>query len=56
MKTQNYKIEFWYGTQAEWRPCTLKTFTDLDEAKAYKKAQQEMCNYMVDFRILEGVA
>ena len=56
MKNQILKIEFWNGINAEWKPCTLRTFTNMEEAKVYKKAQQEMCNYMVDFRIVEEVA
>ena len=57
MKNQNYKIEFFDGRTYEWKPVRCyKHLANLDEAKAFKKAQQELCNYMVDFRIVEEVA
>lgn len=54
MKNKTYKIQFFGGPMKIWN--TLQTTTTLEEAKAFKKAQQEMCDYMVDFRIVEEVA
>lgn len=54
MKNKTYKIEFFHGAQGVWK--TVGTRTDiatLDEAKAFKKAQVEMCGGVVDFRIME---
>ena len=52
-----YKIQFFGGPKKVWKELpTLQKIATLEEAKAFKKAQQEMCNYMVDFRILEEVA
>ena len=57
MKNTTYKIQFFGGPKKVWKDLpTLTKITTLEEAKAFKKAQQEMCNYMVDFRILEEVA
>ena len=57
MKNITYKIQFFGGPKAEWKELpTLQQIATLEEAKAFKKAQQEMCNYMVDFRIVEEVA
>lgn len=57
MKTQTYKIQFFGGPKKVWKdlPTRLNIAT-LEEAQDFMKAQQEMCNYMVDFRILEEVA
>jgi len=57
MKNQTYKIQFWHGKEAVWKdiPTRLNIAT-LDEAKDFMKAQQEMCDYMVDFCIVEEVA
>ena len=57
MKTQTYKIQFFGGPKKVWKdlPTRLNIAT-LQEAKDFMKAQQEMCNYMVDFRIIEEVA
>ena len=57
MKNQTYKIQFFDGRKATWKdiPTRLNIAT-LGEAKDFMKAQQEMCNHMVDFRILEEVA
>ena len=57
MKNQTYKIQFFDGRVATWKdiPTRLNIAT-LGEAKDFMKAQQEMCNHMVDFRILEEVA
>jgi len=57
MKTQTYKIQFFGGPKKVWKDLpTLTKITTLEEAKAFKKAQQEMCDYMVNFRIVEEVA
>ena len=57
MKNKTFKIQFFGGPKAEWKELpTLQKITTLEEAKAFKKAQQEMCNYMVQFRIVEEVA
>jgi hypothetical protein len=57
MKNTTYKIQFFGGPKAEWKELpTLQQIATLDEAKAFKKAQQEMCGYAVDFRIVEEVA
>ena len=57
MKNTTYKIQFFGGPKKVWKDLPTPTkITTLEEAKAFKKAQQEMCNYMVDFRILEEVA
>ena len=54
MKNTTYKIQFFGGPKAEWKELpTLQEIATLEEAKAFKKAQQEMCNYMIDFRIVE---
>ena len=54
MKNTTFKIQFFGGPKAEWKELpTLQKIATLDEAKAFKKAQQEMCDYMVDFRIEE---
>jgi len=54
MKTTTYKIQFFGGPMKIWN--TLREIETLEEAQAFKKAQQEMCDYMVDFRIVEEVA
>ena len=51
---KNYTIQFFYGLGGIWKD--LKTVATLEEAKDFKKAQQEMCDFMVDFRIVEEVA
>ena len=57
MKNTTYKIQFFGGPKKVWKTLpTLTQITTLEEAEAFKKAQQEMCNYMVDFRIVEEVA
>ena len=57
MKNTTYKIQFLGGPKKVWKTLpTLTQITTLEEAKAFKKAQQEMCDYMVDFRIVEEVA
>ena len=59
MKNTTYKIQFFDGRrdQLVWKDTlTRLNITTLEEAKAIKKAQQEMCDYMVDFRIVEEVA
>lgn len=57
MKNTTYKIQFFGGPKAEWKELpTLQEVTTLEEAKAFKKAQQEMCDYMINFRIVEVVA
>ena len=57
MKNTTYKIQFFGGPKKVWKTLpTLTQITTLEEAKAFKKAQQEMCDYMVDFRIVEEVA
>jgi hypothetical protein len=55
MKNQTtFKIQFFGGPKAEWKELpTLQEIATLEEAKAFKKAQQEMCDYMVNFRIVE---
>lgn len=57
MKNTTYKIEFFDGRDGDWKPVRCyKYLGTLEDAKAFKKAQQEMCDYMVDFRIVEEVA
>ena len=59
MKNTTYKIQFFDGRrdQLVWKDIlTRLNIATLEEAKAFKKAQQEMCDYMVDFRIVEEVA
>ena len=58
MKNQTtYQIQFFGGPKKEWKTLpTLTQINTLEEAKAFKKAQQEMCDYMVQFRIVEEVA
>lgn len=57
MKNNQFKIQFFDGRSSTWKELpTLQQIAALEEAKAYKKAQQEMCDYMVQFRILEEVA
>ena len=46
-----YTVEFFHGLHGEWKPVGTDTFTELEEAQAYKKAQIEMCGGVVDFRI-----
>jgi len=46
-----YTVEFFHGLQGVWKPVGTDTFTELEEAQAYKKAQIEMCGGVVDFRI-----
>ena len=56
MKNITYQIQFFGGPKKVWKTLpTLTQITTLEEAKAFKKAQQEMCDYMVDFRIVEEV-
>ena len=59
MKNTTYKIQWFDGRrdQKVWKdvPTRLNIAT-LDEAKDFMKAQQEMCDFIVDFRILEEVA
>ena len=57
MKNTQFKIQFFDGRKATWKELpTLQQIATLEEAKAYKKAQQEMCDYMVNLRIVEEVA
>jgi hypothetical protein len=51
MKNATYTIQYWNGKEAEWKPAGLHTFTDLDEARKFAKAQAKMTGYTVDFRI-----
>jgi len=53
MKNTTYKIEYWNGKEAAWKPAGLHTFTDLDKARKFMKAQAEMTGFTVDFRIEE---
>ena len=54
MKNTTYTIQFWHGGEAVWKNIGTRTdIATLEEAKAFKKAQQEMCDYMVDFQIIE---
>ena len=46
-----YTVEFFHGLEGIWKPVGTDTFTELEEAQAYKKAQIEMCGGVVDFRI-----
>ena len=46
-----YTVEFFHGGEAIWKPVGTNTFTELEEAQAYKKAQIKMCGGAVDFRI-----
>ena len=55
--TDELTEEFLDQKEKIWKELpTLQQIKTLEEAKAFKKAQQEMCNYMVDFRIVEEVA
>jgi hypothetical protein len=56
MQIKIYKIEYFDGRKGCWQSASPQEWTDLDKVKAYKKAQQEMCDYMVQFRILEQAA
>ena len=47
-----YTLEFFHGQEFTWKPAGGHTFTDLDQAKTYMKAQAEMTNHMVDFRLV----
>lgn len=52
-----YKIQFFGGRKKVWKDLpTLQQIKTLEEAKDFKKAQQEMCNYIINFRIVEEVA
>ena len=55
MKNKTYKIQYFDGRrdQKVWKdiPTRLNIAT-LDGARDFMKAQQEMCNYMVQFRVL----
>ena len=50
-KTNYFTVEFFHGGQKVWKPVGSETFTELEEAQAYKAAQIEMCGGVVDFRI-----
>ena len=52
---KNYTIQFFHGQQGVWKAAGGHTFTELDKARAYMKAQSEMTGRMVDFRIEETV-
>ena len=57
MKNTTFKIQFFGGPKKVWKELpTLQEIATLEEAKAFMKAQQEMCDYMVDFRIVEVAA
>ena len=57
MTNKTFKIQFFGGPKAEWKELpTLQQIATLEEAKAFKKAQQEMCDYAVQFRIVEEAA
>jgi len=47
----NYTIEFFHGQQGIWKSAGGPSFTELDKARAYMKAQSEMTGGCVDFRI-----
>ena len=52
---KSYKIEFFHGGEGVWKGAGGHTFTELDKARAYMKAQVEMCAGCVDFQIREVV-
>ena len=57
MKNTTYKIQFFGGPKKVWKTLpTLTQITTLEEAKAFEKAQVEMCGGAVPFRIVEEVA
>ena len=56
MKNTQFKIQFFDGRKATWKDVpTRLNIPTLEEAKDFKKAQQEMCDFMVDFRIVAEV-
>jgi len=53
MKNKTYKIQFFGGPKKVWKDLpTLQQITTLQEAQDFMKAQQKMCDYMVQFRVL----
>ena len=46
-----YVVEFFHGGEGIWKSVGAETFTEQEKAQAYKKAQFELCNGMVEFRI-----
>ena len=53
----NYHIQFFHGLEGVWKDIkTLQNIATPEEAKAFMKSQVEMCDGMVDFRIVEEVA
>ena len=57
MKNTKVQVQFFDGRTAEWKAVpTPLTIVTVDQARDYMKAQAEMCDHMVDFRIVEEVA
>ena len=50
---KNYTIQFFHGLEGVWKD--LQTVATLEEAKAFKQAQIEMCGGAVDFCIIETI-
>jgi hypothetical protein len=50
---KNYTVQFFHGLEGVWKGTGTETFAELDKAKAFMKAQSEMCGGCVDFRIEE---
>ena len=54
MKNQTtYTIQFWHGGEAVWKNNGNRPFDTLEKARECMKANAELCDYMVDFRIVE---
>ena len=52
---KNYNIRFFHGQQGVWKDAGGHTFTEIDKARAFMKAQSKMTGGCVDFRIMEMV-
>ena len=53
MKNTQFKIQYFNGKTATWKPTGLPTFTTQDEAKKGLAAQVKMTGGAVRFRILQ---
>ena len=57
MKNTTFQIEFFHGTEGVWKPVRCyKNLETLEDAKAFKQAQIELCGGCVDFHIVEVAA
>ena len=56
MTNPTFKIQWFDDRKAVWKDIAVrKNIPTLRDAKDYKKAQQELCDYMFQFRILQEV-